>query len=68
MQLKEEAYQAWLNQSHIQFPLHPYSQIRNSYNNNNSSHVGNGGNETEVGMDAFLRDIGSMDTILLDEL
>ena len=48
MQLGEEAYQAWLNQPPIQFPLHPSSPIRNSYNNNSSSHVGNGGNEVQM--------------------
>ena len=55
MQLGEEAYQAWLNQPPIQFPLHPYLPIRNAYNNNRCSHVGNGGNEVEVGMDELLQ-------------
>ena len=45
VQLGEEAYQARLNQPPIQFPLHPYSPIRNDYSNSISSHVGNGGNK-----------------------
>ena len=53
-QLGEEAYQAWLNQSPIQFPLFLDSPIRNAYINSSSSHVGNGGNEVEVGMDELL--------------
>ena len=32
-QLREEAYHAWLNQPPIQFPLRPYSPIRNAYSN-----------------------------------
>jgi len=56
-----------LNQLPIHFPLHPNSPIRNDYNNSNSSsQVGNGGNQIEVGMDAYLRDITTMETMLLD--
>jgi hypothetical protein len=47
----EEAYQQWLNEPPIQFPLHPDSPIRNEYNNSISSQVGNGFNQIEVGMD-----------------
>ena len=65
-QLEEEAYQEWLNQPPIQFPLCPYSPIRNEYKNNSSSQVGNGINEIEVGMDDYLRDTTSMDKMLLD--
>ena len=42
VQLGKEAYQAWLNQPPIQFPLRLDSPIRNAYNNNNSSHVDKG--------------------------
>ena len=52
VQLEEEAYQAWLNQPPIQFPLHPDSPIRNGYTNSSSSHVG--GIEIEFGMDKLL--------------
>ena len=63
MQLEEEAYQAWLNQPPIQFPLHPYSPIRNSYNNSSYSHVGNGDNEVDVGMDELLQKMLVMDVM-----
>ena len=53
-QLGEEAYQAWLNQPPIQFPLCPSSPIRNSYSDSSSSHVINGGNEVDLGMDELL--------------
>jgi hypothetical protein len=66
-QLKEEAYQEWLNQPPIQFPLHPDSPIRNDYNNTSSYlKVGNGDNQKEVGMDDYLRDMNAMETMLLD--
>jgi hypothetical protein len=52
-QLGEEAYQAWLNQPPIQFPLRPESPIQNLYSNTSSSHVGDEGNDIEVGMDDF---------------
>ena len=55
VQLGEEAYQAWLKQPSIQFPLCPYSPNRSAYSNSSSSHVGNGGNEVEVGMDELLQ-------------
>ena len=64
-QIGEESYQAWLNQPPIQFPLHPYSPIRYSYNNSSSSHVGNGDNEVEVGMDELLQQMSAMDAMLL---
>ena len=64
-QLREEAYQEWLNHPPIQFPLHPNSLIRKDYNNNSSSQVRNGVNEIEVGMDDYLRDTTTMETILL---
>ena len=50
VQLIEEAYQIWLNQPPIQFPLHLNLPIRNAYNYSSSSQVGNGGNEIEVDM------------------
>jgi hypothetical protein len=52
--LEEEAYKAWLNQPPIQFPLHLESPIQELYSNTSSSHVGNEGNDVEVGMDDFL--------------
>ena len=54
-----------MNQPPIQFPLCPDSLIKNSYRNSSYSHVGNGGNEIEVGMDELLRDMGSMELVLL---
>jgi hypothetical protein len=51
-----KAYQEWLNQPPIQFPLHPDSLIRNDYSNSSCSQVGNGVNQIEVGMDDYLRD------------
>ena len=62
----EEWYQEWLNQPPIQFPLRPYSPIRNEYNNSCSSQAGNGGNQIQVGMDDYLRDTTTMDTMFLD--
>ena len=62
----EERYQEWLNQPPIQFSLRPYSPIRNEYKNISSSQDGNGGNQIEVGMDDYLRDMTSMETMLLD--
>jgi hypothetical protein len=67
-QIREEAYQEWLNQPPIQFPLRPDSIIRNDYINNSSSQVGNGVNEIEVGMDDYLQDTTSMETMLLDAI
>ena len=54
VKLGEEAYQAWLNQPPIQFPLYLDSLIMNSYNNNGSSHVGNRGNGIDVCIDELL--------------
>jgi hypothetical protein len=65
-QLGEEAYQEWLNQPPIQFPLRSNSPIRNDYNNSSSSQVGNGVNQTKVCMDDYLWDTTSMETMLLD--
>jgi hypothetical protein len=65
-QLREEAYQEWLNQPPTQLPLHSDSPIRNDYNNSSSSQARNGVNEIEVGMDDYLRDTTSMETMLLD--
>ena len=62
----EEQYQEWLNQPPIQFPLCPDSPIRNDYNNSSSSQARNRGNQIEVGMDDYLRDTTSMETMLLD--
>ena len=64
--LGHEAYQEWLNQPPIQFPLRPDSPIRNDYINSSSSQVGNGGNQIEVGMDDYLQDTTSMETMLSD--
>ena len=55
-----------MNQPPIQFPLRPDSPIRNDYNNSSSSKVGNGGNQIEVGMDDYIRDMTAMETIFLD--
>ena len=65
-QLREEAYQEWLNQPPIQFTLRPDSPIRNDYSNSISSQVGNGVNEIEVGMDDYLWDTSTMEIMLLD--
>ena len=56
VELIEEAYQEWLNQPPIQFPLtRPESPIFQNYSSStSSSHVGDGGNDVEVGMDDFL--------------
>ena len=43
----------------------PFSPIRNAYSDSSSSHVGNGGNEVEVGMDELLWQMSSMDAMLL---
>ena len=61
----EERYQEWLNQPPIQFPLHPDSPIRNDYINSISSQDGNGGNQIEVHMDVYLRDMTSMERMVL---
>ena len=64
--IREERYQEWLNQPPIQFLLRPDSLIWNDYSNNSSSQASNGGNQIEVGMDDYLRDTTSMETMLLD--
>ena len=55
-EIGEEAYQEWLNQPPSQFSLtHPESPIFQNYSNStSSSHVGDGGNDVEVGLDDFL--------------
>jgi hypothetical protein len=65
-QLREEAYQEWLNQPPIQFPLRQGSPIRNDYNNSSSSEVGNGDNQKEASMDDYVWDTTAMETMLLD--
>jgi hypothetical protein len=65
-QLGEEAYQEWLKQPPIQFSLHPKSSIQNLDSNTSSSHVGDKGNDIEVGMDYFLWDTQVMEGMLLD--
>ena len=55
-----------MNQPAIQFPLRLDSPIRNDYNKINSSEVGKGGNQIDVGMDDYLRDMNSMEKMLLD--
>ena len=52
----EEAYREWLKQPSTQFPLRPKSPIQNLYNNTSSWHVGDEGNDIEVGMDDLLWD------------
>ena len=64
---RHESYQEWLSQPPIQFPLHPHSLIRNDYNNNSSSQVGNGGNQIEVGMNDYVWDMIAMEIMMLDE-
>ena len=64
--VREEWYQEWLNQPPIQFPLRPDSPIRNDYNNSSPSQAGNGGNQIEVGMDDYLRDMTDVEIMLLD--
>ena len=65
-QIREEAYQEWLNQPPIQFPLRPDSPISNDYNNSSYWEVGNGDNQKEVDMDDYLQDTTAMETMLLD--
>ena len=55
-----------MNQPPIQFPLWLDSPIRNDYNNSIYSQDGNGGHQTEVGMDDYLMDTTAMETMLLD--
>jgi hypothetical protein len=55
-----------LKQPTIQFPLRPESPIQNLDSNTSSSHVGDEGNDIEVGMDDFLWDTQAMEGILLD--
>ena len=64
--IREERYQEWLNQPLIQFPLCTDSPIRNDYNNSSSSQAGNGRNQIEFGMDDYLMDTTTMETMLLD--
>lgn len=66
MQLGKEAYQEWFNQPPIQFPLHPESPIQNLSNSTSFSHVGDGSNDVEVGIDDFLQVSQSMEVMLLD--
>jgi hypothetical protein len=56
-----------LNQPPIQFPLRTDSPIRNDYNNSSSSEVGNAKNQKVFGMDDYLWDMTTMETMLLDE-
>jgi hypothetical protein len=65
-QLGEEAYQEWLKQLPIQFPLRTESPIQDLDNNTSSSHVGDEGNDIEVGMDDFLSDTQAMEGMLLN--
>ena len=67
-QLGDEAYQEWLNQPPIQFPLtRPESHIFQNYSSStSSSHVGDGGNDMEASMDDFLWDTQAMEGMLLD--
>jgi hypothetical protein len=55
-----------LKQPPIQFPLHLESPIQNLDSNTSSSHVGDEGNDIEVGMDDFLWDTQAMEGMLLD--
>jgi hypothetical protein len=55
-----------LKQPHVQFPLRPESPIQNLDINTSSSHVGDEGNDIEVGMDDFLWDTQAMEGMLLD--
>ena len=64
-QLRGEAYQTWLNQPPIQFPLCPESPIQKFYSNTSSSHVGDEGNDTDVGIDDLLWDTQEMEGMLL---
>ena len=52
----------------IQFPLHPSSPIRNAYIDSISLHIGNGGNELDVGMDELLRKRSAMDAMFFHTL
>jgi hypothetical protein len=65
-QLRKEAYQEWLKQPPIQFPLRLESPIQNLDSNTSSSHVRDEGNDIEVGMDDFLWDTQAMEGMLLD--
>jgi hypothetical protein len=56
-----------LNQPPIQFPLRLESSIQNLYNNTSSSHVGDEGNDIDVGMDDFLWDTQAVEGMLLHE-
>ena len=64
VQFGEESYQTWLNQPPIQIKMHPSSSTRNSYSDSSSSHVGNEGNELDIGMDELLRQRSAMDAML----
>lgn len=63
---KEEAYQDWLNQPPIQFPLTcPKSPIQNYSTSTSSLHDGDGDNDVEVAMDDFLQYTQAMEGMLL---
>ena len=48
-ELGEEAYQEWLNQPPIKFPLcQPELPIQNYSSSTSSSHVGDGGNDVRL--------------------
>jgi hypothetical protein len=66
-QLREQAYQAWLDQPPIQFPLRLESPISNIYSSIGSSHVGDEDNDIEVGMDDFLWGTHALEEILFNE-
>jgi hypothetical protein len=55
-----------LEEPPIQFPLRPESPIQNLDSNTSSSHVGDEGNDIEVGMNDFLWDTRAMYGMLLD--
>ena len=54
VEIGEEAYQEWLNQPPIQFPLHLESLIQFYSSSTSSSHARDGRNDVDVGMDDFL--------------
>jgi hypothetical protein len=56
-----------LKQPPIQFPLCPKSPSQNHDSNTSSSHVGDEGNDIEVGMDDLLWDTSAMEGMLIDE-